>query len=233
MPARFTITNFSRGEFGPQLYGRVDVPHYSAGAKQLKNFIVQRYGGARFRDGFRFVAPIFETDISKTVKLLPFVYSIDQSYVLVMRDAKMNVAALGGMVLEEDLKIVSAVYGNPTIVEVPFHAMAVGDIVYVSGNTGPAELNGRFLKIASVPDASHIGLDINSYDFAALTASTGITRIGAPVAPPAPEAPPAPPVTAPSPPLTGGGGGTGGTGGAGGSGGLQGPQDPGGWYGEP
>lgn len=230
MPARYPITNFSRGEFGPELYGRIDVGHYNAGAKQLKNFMVQRYGGVRFRDGFRYVAPILETDLDKSIKLLPFQYSIDQSYVLVMRDSIMNVAALGGMVLEEDLKIVSVVYGNPTVLEIPFHDMIVGEWVYFTGNTGPAGLNGRFGKITAVPDASHISIDLDSTGYVALTDSTGIIRSGAPAAPPAAEPPPPAPPAPPAPPPTGGGGGTGG---GGETGGIQGPQDPDGWYNEP
>jgi hypothetical protein len=225
MPARYPITNFSRGEFGPQLYGRVDVPHYGAGAKQLINFHVQRYGGVRFRDGFRFVAPIFEPDLNATVKLLPFQYSIEQAYVLVMQDEKMNVSALGGMVLEEDLEILSVIYGTTTTIEVPFHGMEVDEWVYLNGNTGPAGLNGRFVRISGVPDANHLELDLDSSGFAALTASTGIERVGAPTPPPAPEPPPPAPTPEPDPPATGGGGGTRG----GGSGGLSGGSHTG-WY---
>lgn len=231
MPARFSITNFSRGEFGPQLYGRVDVPHYSAGAKQLKNFIVQRYGGVRFRDGFRFVAPIFETDLTKKVKLLPFQYSIDQAYVLVMRNSVMNVAAFGGMVLEEDLKITAITNGTTALLTVPFHGMAVGDDVYLTGNVGVGnKLEGRFAKVTQVPSASMLRVDVDTTGAAALTSSTGITRSGAPAPPPPPEPPPPAPPPPPPPPDTGGGEGTGGGGGAPDPGGIQGPQDPDGWY---
>lgn len=228
MTARYSITNFSRGEFGPELYGRVDVGHYGAGAKQLKNFLVQRYGGVRFRDGFRFVAPVFEEDLDVKVKLAPFQFSIDQAYVLVMRDEIMNVAALGGMVLEEDLEIQSVTYGATTTLEVPFHDMVVGQWVYLTGNTGPAGLNGRFVKIVAVPDANHIAVALNSIGYPALTASTGATRASAPTTPPVPEPSPPTPPPAPDPPPVGGG-----TGGAGEHGGIQGPQDPDGWYNEP
>jgi hypothetical protein len=220
MPARFPITNFSRGEFGPQLYGRIDVAHYTAGAKQLKNFMVQRYGGVRFRDGFRFVGPIFG-DADSAIRLVPFQFSIEQAYILAMRDEVMNVAALGGYVLEEDLEIQSVTYGATTTIEVPFHDMVIGEMVYLTGNTGPAGLNGRFVEIIGVPDADHLELDLDTTGYAALTASTGITRVGAPTPPPAPEPPPPPPPPPPTPPPTGGGGGTGGTGSGSGGGGLS------------
>lgn len=201
MPARLPITNFSRGEFGPQLYGRVDLPQYNAGARELTNFIVQRYGGVRFRDGFRYVAPVLE-DLDKEVKLVPFQYSIDQAYVVVMRDKKMNVAAGGGMVLEEDLKIHSVSYGPTTTLQIPYHDYAVGDWLYLNGNTGPAGLNNRFVEVIAVPDANHVTVDLDSSAYVPLTASTGITRSGAPTPPPTPEAPPpSPPPPTPPPPV--------------------------------
>ena len=210
MPARKPITNFSRGEFAPELYGRVDIPQYEAGAKRIENFIVQRYGGVRFRDGFRLVAPIFDNPDTPR-RLVSFQFSMEQAYVLILGDESMRVAASGGMVVEEDLKIQSVTYGGETVLEVPFHDMAVGDIVYLSGNTGPNAINDRFAEVIAVPDANHIRINIDSDDSPALTASTGITRSGAPTPPPAPEPPPPPPPPPPEPPPTSGG--TGGIGG--------------------
>jgi hypothetical protein len=202
MPAKLAITNFSRGEFGPQLYGRVDLPQYNAGAKELTNFIVQRYGGVRFRDGFRHVAPVFG-DITKPVKLIPFQYSIDQAYVVVMRDSIMNVAARGGMVLEEDLKIQSVTYGATTTLAIPFHGYAVGDILFLNGNTGPEEMNNRFVTVTAVPTAGTVTVALNSTGFDALTDSTGIVRGAPPTPPPTPEPPPPAPPPAPPPPPVG------------------------------
>jgi hypothetical protein len=234
MVARLPITNFSRGEFGPQLYGRVDLPQYGAGAKQLVNFMVQRYGGVRFRDGFRYVAPILEAP-DKLVTLLPFQYSIEQAYVLVMKDNAMTVAAQGGMVLEEDLKITAVVASDTAVtLTVPYHDYVVGDVIYFSGITGWEELNGRFVSVIEIVDANQFKVSIASTGWGTFTDSTGITRSGTPPVPPAPEPPPPPPPPPPDPPPLGSGGGTapppeqyGGGGGYGGSGGYT----PGGGYG--
>ena len=217
MATRKLISNFSRGEFAPQLYGRVDIPQYEAGAKDLKNFIVQRYGGAAFRPGLRFVAPIFG-DITVPRKMVPFQYSIEQSYALILGNADMTLAALGGMIVEEDLKIVSATNAAQVVIEVPFHNYVVGEWLYLTGNSGMDKLNGRFVQVLAVVDASHVRLDINSTAFGALTASTGIVRAGTPAVPPAAEAPPPAPPAPPAPPLTSppsGGGGSDGDSGAG------------------
>lgn len=209
MPARLPITNFSRGEFGPQLYGRVDVPQYNAGAKQLVNFIIQRYGGVRFRDGFRFVAPILGDDVD-AVKLIPFQASIEEAYVLVMRDSEMNVAALGGMVLEEDLKIEAQTDGATTLLNVLLHGYSVGDDVFLTGNVGvDGKLEGRFAKVTQVVDANNIRVDIDSTAASALTSSTGISRSVPPAPPPTPEPPPPAPPPPPEPPDVGGGSGSG------------------------
>jgi len=211
---RQTITNFSRGEFGPQLYGRVDVPQYSAGAKQIINWIIQRYGGVAFRPGFRFVGEVRDT--TKTHRYIPFVYSIEQAYVLVLEDERLNVLANGGMVTYDNLKITNVTPGITTLLEIAFHAIPVGSRIYIDGVVGMEELNGRFATVVGVPDDSHVEVNIDSGGYSAFISSDGITRTGPPAAPPAPEAPPPAPPPSEPPPATGGPGSTtepGGTGG--------------------
>lgn len=204
---RVSITNFSKGEFGPQLYGRIDVPQYSAGARKLHNFQIQRYGGATFRPGFRFVG---EADtVDQPERFIAFQFSLEQAYVLSFGQAQMRPLALGGFILEEDLKIHGATQTNPMVLHVPFHGFEVGDRFYLSGNSGMTEINGMFVKALAVPDADHVTVNVNGATFSPLTASTGITRTVAPTPPAPPPAPPAPP-PAPPPPDTGGGGGSGG-----------------------
>lgn len=215
MAAKLPMTNFSKGEFTPDLYARVDVPQYQAGAKLIENFIIQRYGGLAFRPGFRFVGEVDVFD--HNYRMLAFQADQDQGYVQLHGDYQMRVLAQGGFVVEEDLKIVSVTLGNPTILEVPFHDFDIGDRVWLDGNTG-MPLDGRFHEVVSTPDANHIGIDLDSTGFAALTASTGTVRVGAPPAPPTPPAPEPTPVPDPSPPDTGGGGGSGGGLGSGGGG---------------
>jgi hypothetical protein len=210
---RYTITNFSRGEFAPVLYGRIDVPQYSAGAKEITNFIVQRYGGVAFRPGFRFVGEVDSP--AETYRYLPFVFSVEQAYVMVLGDNRLRLLAGGGFITEDDLQIVSVGYGFTTTLEAPFHALTVGRRVYVDGTNVPA-LNGRFATVISVPDANHVVIDLDSGDsacFGAFSTSTGITRSGPPTPPDPPETLPPDPPDPPAPPDTTGGGGGGTSGG--------------------
>lgn len=209
------ITNFSKGEFGPELYGRVDVPQYAAGAKQLRNFIIQRYGGVKFRPGFQFVAEVDDVDVD--YRLLPFQYSIDQAYVMVLGEQSMRLAANGGLILEDDLQIVSMTADTAATLEVPFHDYVVGDRVYFSGNTDIPELNYRFAVVTAVPDEHHVTVDVDSRNFSDLVSSTGIVRTEAP-APPEPTDLPDPVTPVDDPPATAGPGAD-----LGGSGGGTGP----------
>lgn len=198
--ARIAVTNFSRGEFGPDLYGRIDVPQYGAGAKELTNFIVQRYGGVAFRPGFRFVGEVDDPD--RQHRYLPFIFSIDQAYIVALDDEQQRELANGGFVVEDNLKILGVVTGATTTFNIPYHDYAVGDRLYIDGQVGMEELNGQFCRVTAVPDANHVTVDIDSSAYSAWTSSDGITRVGTPPAPPAPEPPPPAPPAPPTPPAT-------------------------------
>lgn len=211
--SRYTVTNFSRGEFGPQLFGRVDVPQYSAGAKELTNFIVQRYGGVAFRPGFRFVGEVDDKDVDN--RFLPFQFSIDQAYVLLLEDSFQRVLALGGFVTLDNLEITAITKAAHGQLTVAYHDLVVGDRLYLDGIAGMVELNNRFTTVHSVVDANNFTIEIDTTGYTTFVSSDGNTRTGAPAAPPAPESPPPDPTPSPPPPDVGGGGGDIGTGGPG------------------
>lgn len=194
------FTNFTKGELAPELQARIDTSQYSAGARKVRNFIIQRYGGLMFRPGFRFV---MEADSPlKKVRLVPFQYNIEQSYVVVLEDKTMRLLARGGAVVEQNLKITAITKAANAKVTAAFHSYVVGDRVYFSGIVGMTELNGRVATVVSVVDANNFTIDVNSTGFTAFTSSDGDTRTGAPTAPPAAEPPPAAPAPAPAPPPT-------------------------------
>lgn len=74
------ITDFTSGELSPRLNGRVDLERYYSGAKTIKNFEVQMHGGLQKRSGTRFIASVKNS--AHTTKLIPFVFSKTQAYVL-------------------------------------------------------------------------------------------------------------------------------------------------------
>lgn len=97
MPAVTAIkTNFSAGEISPLLFARVDVAKYNNGAQVLQNFIVQRYGGIYKRGGLEFINPV--KDSSKNTRLIPFIYSVTQAYMLEFGHLYVRFYTNGGIV---------------------------------------------------------------------------------------------------------------------------------------
>ncbi|QWE95653.1 hypothetical protein [Cupriavidus sp. EM10] len=91
-------TNFTAGEISPKVMGRVDVARYANGAESLQNCIVNIHGGAERRDGLPFIA---ETKVSaKRSRLIPFVFSRTQAYMLEFGDFYIRFyIASGGQIL--------------------------------------------------------------------------------------------------------------------------------------
>lgn len=201
---KLALPNFSKGEIAPDLYGRIDTAQYSAALKKARNFVVQKYGGVTFRSGTRMVGKI--DDPTKPVRLIPFQFSISQSYVMVMGQGLMRPVALGGFVVEQNTKITAITKGFPTILTIPFHGYEVGDRIYFSGIEGTVELNGQFAVVATVPDDDTITVLIDSTAYGDFEESDGTENVAPPPAPPAPPPVP-PPYVPPDPPDVGGGGG--------------------------
>ncbi|WEJ98336.1 MAG: hypothetical protein P0Y59_15440 [Candidatus Sphingomonas phytovorans] len=209
MPLRTGQPNFSKGELAEDLIARVDVAAYATGLRRARNIIILKYGGVTKRPGTRLVAEVYA---DRGVRLMPFQFSIDQTYALEMGQGYMRPAALGGLLLEDKLSIMSITLGAVTTIQAAYHDYAVGDQIYLSGIEGTTELNGRVARILSVSGGSTAGgtftIDVDSTGFTPFTADTGGTaRPGIP--PPPPPPPPVPPTAPPPPPPDVGGGGGG------------------------
>lgn len=209
MAYRTSAQNFSKGEISPELWARTDVAYYNAALRRARNVIVLKYGGVTKRPGTRFVAEVF--DPSNDVRLIPFQFSITQTYAIEMGQGYARFLALGGVVLNEALAVTSISNASNAVVAAAYHGYSVGDQVYFADIAGMVEINGRTATVVSVPDTGHFTIDLDTTGYGAFTGSTGgITRSGPPTPPPAdPVVPPV--VLPPDPPVVGGGGGGGGS----------------------
>ena len=88
-------TNFSVGELSPLLFARVDLSKYPNGCYELTNFIVQRFGGIKKRGGSEF---IHSTKSNGQARLIPFIYSVTQAYVLEFGASYIRIYTNGGRV---------------------------------------------------------------------------------------------------------------------------------------
>jgi hypothetical protein len=199
MSFRQTQPNFSRGELAPALYGRFDVDAYRSAVRLARNVVVLKFGGMTKRPGTRLVGEVL--DGSDDNRLIPFQFSLEQTYALEMGQGYMSPCALGGRVVEDELAITGITNAANAVVEIDFHELVTGDYVNITGVAGEIGnmLNGRTWKVVSVVDADHFSINANTVGLAAFTTATGgITRTD-PVPPPTPPVVP-PVVPPPAPP---------------------------------
>lgn len=91
---RVPLTNFQFGEVSPSLYSRTDTAIYNQSAQRVKNFFLRSEGGVVKRSGLRKIYE-FDTTIDTTKKqqtrLLPFVFSDDERYIVSLENQKVRV----------------------------------------------------------------------------------------------------------------------------------------------
>lgn len=209
---RVGLFNFSKGELGEKLHGRVDVAAYSAAARLARNVTVLKYGGLARRMGTRLAYELREPDSGDpdvsgwdipegAARLVPFEFSIEQTYALLMTQAQMRPLAFGGAVLEDHLEILDITIEDGAIIEAAYHDYSVDEEIFLTGILGDLGefLNGRAWLVTEVIDADHFRIDADTTGFAFTGADGGTTRVGAPTPPPPPPVVP-PPYVPPPPP---------------------------------
>jgi hypothetical protein len=88
------INSFSRGQLTPWMKGRVDVEAYYKGAETMQNVFGRPFGGALRAPGTEYIADT--KDSTKTSTLIPFVFSVSQSYAIEAGDLYFRFYVDGG-----------------------------------------------------------------------------------------------------------------------------------------
>ncbi|SCA55400.1 conserved hypothetical protein [Candidatus Terasakiella magnetica] len=94
---RIAKNSFSGGEISPYLIGRGDLKAYENGMASMRNLIIYSTGGLRRRAGLRHV----DTALGPS-RLVAFEFNIEQAYLLVFSDLKMQVYRDGVKEIEID-----------------------------------------------------------------------------------------------------------------------------------
>jgi len=93
--ARIPITNFQYGEISPSLVSRTDSAIYNSSAQSIKNFFIRTEGGVAKRGGFQalhdFTAITENTAIRQQIRLIPFIFSDDEQYVIAFSNQKCEI----------------------------------------------------------------------------------------------------------------------------------------------
>lgn len=206
MTVRISQANFSKGELAPQLYSRSDVDAWQSALRQARNVVVMKYGGITKRPGTRLVGEVLDT--SQPTRLIPFQFSMTQTYALELGQGYMAPCALGGRLLEDEQPITAITNAANAQLTIPFHGFAAGDRVFITGVNGGmgAVLNNRTWTVVSLVDNNTITIDADTSTSPAFSGCSGGTAHTSPpiIVPPPTVSPPVPVPAAPT--VTYGGG---------------------------
>lgn len=126
------ITNFTAGEWSPKLAGRVDMSKYGQACSELLNMTILPHGAVTRRMGSHFVS----TAGGRDIRLIPFIFSEDQAYVLEFTPGTIRFFRSGGHLAGKDLE---TPYSAEDIRKLGYCQSA--DVMYlVSGNHAPRKL---------------------------------------------------------------------------------------------
>ena len=103
--------SFNAGEFSPRMVARTDFNKYSSGCAQCENFIPLPQGGLMRRPGTRYVATSLASGSAQSV-LLPFQFSVTQTYVLELGQSKIRFFTDEAVVSATNITGVGIVNGN-------------------------------------------------------------------------------------------------------------------------
>ena len=89
------ITNFQFGEVSPSLSSRTDTAVYTASAQKLENMFIRSEGGVIKRAGlqtiFKYTDITYNAAKTQQARLMPFIFSDDEQYIVSMENAKVRV----------------------------------------------------------------------------------------------------------------------------------------------
>ena len=101
--ARFVdvTTNFSTGELDPLLRARVDLATYANALAKATNVLIQPQGGLRRRPGLKHILELPNSSTPSAgngVRLVPFQFSVDDSYMLCFTHQRMYIIKAGAVI---------------------------------------------------------------------------------------------------------------------------------------
>lgn len=174
--AKILVNNFTAGEISPELHARVDLAKYANACETLENWLPLIEGGMTRRPGTKYVATGKYAD--RRIRLVPFVFSTVQAYVLEFGDGYIRFYKDWGRITTGDLVTpieLTSPYVEAELVQLKFRQDA--DTLYI---WHPAHTVHSLTRtshtdwaIAPVTFADGPFLDQNSSDSWAITVSGG------------------------------------------------------------
>lgn len=179
--------SFTAGELSPALWARVDLAKYASGLKSAKNLFIHPHGGASNRAGLEFVG---EAGSSAAIRLIPFQFNTEQSYILEFGIAYIRVYRDGGLVLSGGLPYEIPTTYNATSIR-NLVVTQEADVMYITDVSNPpaklsrlADDNWTLTTVTFAPSiaapatptaVATVGTGSTTYQYrvAAISAATG------------------------------------------------------------
>lgn len=163
-------TDFSGGEFSPQVIGRVDVDNYRRGLATCENLIPALQGFLQRRSGTKFVQRVQNS--ANAGRLHFFDFRNETPYVLEFCNQALRIFTAQGSVTETAKTITGITQADPGVVTSAAHGFSNGDWVFVDDVVGMTEVNGSFYIVANVTTNTFelTDLDGNDVDTSGFTA---------------------------------------------------------------
>jgi hypothetical protein len=131
---------FTAGILSPALWSRVDLAKYATGLKTATNIFVHPHGGASNRAGLEFIGEV--KDSATAVRLIPFQFNTEQSYILEFGNLYIRVFRDGGAVVSGgDIYEVVTAYAASEVGDLTFIQEA--DVMYLCHENHPVRKLSR------------------------------------------------------------------------------------------
>jgi hypothetical protein len=122
-------SNFNGGELSRKMDGRTDLKIYQSGCRSLENFTVLPQGGVERRTGLEFIG---ETKNDTAVKLIPFEFSSEESYVVEIGVGYIRVYDSSDTINSTPTEVTQVGGGATTATDVPYLQTELQDIQFVT-----------------------------------------------------------------------------------------------------
>jgi hypothetical protein len=180
---RTLFRSFAAGEIGPELYARLDLVKFQTGLAKCLNFWTLPHGPVQNRPGFGYVLEV--KDSTKAVRVVPFSYNTEQTFVIEFGDQYVRWHTQGATLLETGLTVTGVTQANPGVLTYTGADPSNGQWMYLAGIGGMTELNGRYVKVANANAGAntfeltdiHGGANIDTTGYGAYTAGGTASRV--------------------------------------------------------
>jgi hypothetical protein len=177
---KLSQVSFTAGEISPSLAARSDLARFATSLKSCRNFVVSATGGVFNRAGTEFVAQLRPESLAA---LIPFIYSVDQSYMLVSQQETIqvysNLAFVQNISAAKTITNVIVDGGGPynrRIFTSAPHLLSVGQYATIDGvvASGTYIVNGT-TRIVAVPAPDEFWIEQIDQNLGAYTSGGTVT----------------------------------------------------------